>query len=44
VATVICQGRVIVENGRVTRVDEAEVLAHARKMGRNLWDQMRAKR
>jgi cytosine/adenosine deaminase-related metal-dependent hydrolase len=43
VATVICQGRVIVENGRVTTVDEAEVLARARQMGRRLWDKMRAK-
>jgi cytosine/adenosine deaminase-related metal-dependent hydrolase len=42
VATVICQGRVIVENGRVTLVDEAEVLARAREMGKKLWDKMRA--
>jgi cytosine/adenosine deaminase-related metal-dependent hydrolase len=41
VATVICRGRVIVEDGRVTTVDEAEVLAHAREMGRKLWDAMR---
>ena len=40
VATVICQGRVIVEDGRVTTVDEAEVLAHAREMGKKLWDKM----
>jgi cytosine/adenosine deaminase-related metal-dependent hydrolase len=40
VATVICQGRVIVEDGRVTAVDEGEVLAHAREMGKKLWDKM----
>jgi cytosine/adenosine deaminase-related metal-dependent hydrolase len=40
VATVICQGRVIVEDRRVTTVDEAGVLAHAREMGKKLWDKM----
>lgn len=37
VESVIAQGRVIVEAGGVTRVDEAEVLAFAREMGRRLW-------
>jgi cytosine/adenosine deaminase-related metal-dependent hydrolase len=37
VATVISQGRVIVEDRRITTVDEEEVLAHAREMGRKLW-------
>ncbi len=40
VVTVICQGRVIVEDRQVTTVDEAEVLAHAREMGKKLWDKM----
>ena len=40
VETVICQGRVIVENRRVTTVDEDEVLAFAREMGRKLWEKM----
>ena len=40
VATVICQGKVIVEDGRVTTVDEREVLGFAREMGRKLWTKM----
>jgi cytosine/adenosine deaminase-related metal-dependent hydrolase len=40
VATVICQGKVIVEDGHVITVDEGEVLAHAREMGKKLWDKM----
>ena len=40
VATVICQGRVIVENQQVTTVDEGDVLAFAREMGEKLWDKM----
>jgi cytosine/adenosine deaminase-related metal-dependent hydrolase len=40
VATVICQGKVIVEDRRAITVDEAEVLAHAREMGKKLWDKM----
>ncbi|MGD9042719.1 MAG: amidohydrolase family protein [Desulfobacterales bacterium] len=40
VETVICQGRVIVENRRMTNVDEAEVLTYAREMGKKLWDKM----
>ncbi len=41
VATVIAQGRVIVEEGRVTTVDEGEVLAFARQQARRLWDKLR---
>jgi cytosine/adenosine deaminase-related metal-dependent hydrolase len=40
VDTVICQGRVIVENRHVTTVDEDEVLTFAREMGKKLWDKM----
>jgi cytosine/adenosine deaminase-related metal-dependent hydrolase len=40
VESVIAQGRVIVEQGRVTTVDEAEVLKFARDMGRKLWEKM----
>ena len=40
VETVIAQGRVIVENGRMTTVDEGEVLAFAREMGKKLWKRM----
>jgi len=40
VETVICKGRVIVENRRIRTVDEAEVLAYAREMGKKLWDKM----
>jgi cytosine/adenosine deaminase-related metal-dependent hydrolase len=40
VTTVICQGKVIVEEGKMTTVDEAEVLAFAREMGKRLWDKM----
>jgi len=40
VETVIAKGRVIVEQGRATRVDEGEVLAFAREMGRKLWEKM----
>jgi cytosine/adenosine deaminase-related metal-dependent hydrolase len=40
VETVICKGWVIVENRRITTVDEAEVLAYAREMGKKLWDKM----
>ena len=38
VETVIANGRVVVEQGVVTRVDEREVLAFARNMGRKLWE------
>ena len=37
---VVSQGRLIVENRRVTTVDEDEVLAQARGMARRLWDKM----
>jgi hypothetical protein len=40
VETVICQGKVIVEDRRVTTVEEGEVLAFAREMGRKLWEKM----
>ena len=41
VTTVICQGKVIVEEGRVTTVNETEVLEHAREMGKKLWAAMK---
>ncbi len=41
VTTVICKGKVIVEDGRVTTVDETEVLEHAREMGKKLWAAMK---
>jgi cytosine/adenosine deaminase-related metal-dependent hydrolase len=40
VESVIAQGRLIVENRKVVSVDEQEVLAHARDMGRKLWEKM----
>ena len=40
VETVICKGRIIVEDRRVTTMDETEVLAFAREMGKKLWDKM----
>ena len=40
VETVISQGRIIVEKGRPTRVDEKEILAFAREMGKRLWEKM----
>ena len=40
VETVICQGRVIVEDRRVTGVDEKEVLTFAREAGRKLWKKL----
>jgi cytosine/adenosine deaminase-related metal-dependent hydrolase len=40
VETVICKGRVIVEDRCMTTVDEAEVLTYAREMGKKLWDKM----
>jgi cytosine/adenosine deaminase-related metal-dependent hydrolase len=40
VTTVICGGKVIVEEGKMTTVHEAEVLAFAREMGKRLWDKM----
>jgi len=40
VESVISQGRLLVENRQVVTVDEKEVLAHARAMGRKLWEKM----
>ncbi|MCP4111047.1 MAG: amidohydrolase, partial [Desulfobacteraceae bacterium] len=40
VETVICQGRVIAEQGKVTQVNEDEVLAFSKEMGKKLWDKM----
>jgi len=40
VGTVIANGRVVVENGRLTRVDEDEVLDRARELGNKLWSKM----
>jgi cytosine/adenosine deaminase-related metal-dependent hydrolase len=40
VESVICQGRLLVENRQVVTVDEEAVLAHAREMGRKLWEKM----
>ena len=40
VETVICYGKVIVENGKVIQVDEDEVLTFAREMGEKLWNKM----
>ncbi len=40
VESVISQGQMIVEERKVTTVDEKEVLTHARAMGRKLWDKL----
>jgi cytosine/adenosine deaminase-related metal-dependent hydrolase len=40
VETVICQGKIIVEDRRLTTVDEGEVLAFGREMGKKLWGKM----
>ncbi len=40
VETVIARGRIIVEDGQVTQVDESEVLKFARDMGRKLWHKL----
>ena len=40
VETVICQGRVLVEDRRMTSVDEGQILAFAREMGRKLWEKL----
>jgi cytosine/adenosine deaminase-related metal-dependent hydrolase len=37
VESVISQGRLILEERKITTVDETEVLSHAREMGRKLW-------
>ncbi|MBW2682884.1 MAG: amidohydrolase family protein, partial [Deltaproteobacteria bacterium] len=40
VESVISMGQLIVENRKITTVDEKEVLTHARAMGRKLWDKL----
>jgi cytosine/adenosine deaminase-related metal-dependent hydrolase len=40
VSTVICQGKVIVEDGRITTINEDEVLKFAQEMGKKLWGKM----
>jgi len=40
VESVISQGRLIVEEGKITTVDEKDVLTQARAMGRKLWDKL----
>ena len=40
VDTVIANGRVIVENRRLTQVDETEILGRARELGNKLWGKM----
>ncbi|MGD8990332.1 MAG: amidohydrolase family protein [Desulfobacterales bacterium] len=40
VETVICDGKVIVEDGRIIQVNEHEVLTYAREMGAKLWDKI----
>ena len=40
VDTVISDGRVIVQNGRCTLVDEAAILAEARQQAQRLWDRL----
>jgi cytosine/adenosine deaminase-related metal-dependent hydrolase len=40
VESVISMGQLIVENRKITTVDEKEILTHARAMGRKLWDKL----
>ena len=40
VETVICQGKIIVEDRRLATVDEGEILAFGREMGKKLWGKM----
>ena len=40
VETVISKGQVLVEDRKITTVDEKEVLEHAREMGRKLWSKL----
>ncbi|MDM8542127.1 amidohydrolase family protein [Desulfococcaceae bacterium HSG9] len=42
VRSVIAQGKMIVEEGRVISVDEAEILAYAREQGLRLWKKLEA--
>jgi cytosine/adenosine deaminase-related metal-dependent hydrolase len=40
VSTVVSQGKIIVENGRLVNVDEEEILAAACEQGKRLWEKM----
>ncbi len=40
VLSVIAQGQMIVEERRITSVDEAEILAYAREQGLRLWQKL----
>lgn len=40
VETVISKGQVLVEDRKITTVDERQVLAYAREMGRKLWSKL----
>ncbi len=42
VESVVCRGRLLVDHRRMATVDEKEVLANARAMGRKLWEKMSA--
>ncbi len=42
VNTVISEGKVIVDDGRVLGIDEEEVLNRSRRLGKKLWDKMAA--
>lgn len=42
VRTVICEGEVLVHDGRPTRVDPDEVIAHAQQVAERLWQRARA--
>jgi cytosine/adenosine deaminase-related metal-dependent hydrolase len=44
VETVISQGKVIVENGMMATVHEADVLKFAQEMGKKLWAEMKRRR
>jgi cytosine/adenosine deaminase-related metal-dependent hydrolase len=41
VLSVIAQGQLIVEERRITSVDEAEILAYAREQGLRLWQKLK---
>ncbi len=40
VETVISKGQILVEDRKITTVDERQVLEHAREMGRKLWSKL----
>jgi hypothetical protein len=40
VQTVICDGKVIIDNRQVVQADEDEVLRFAREMGKKLWEKL----